>query len=271
MAYPPRKIAFILASTDHGTLIVNRFDYRMVDATAGFGVGHFLLENSSYEAHEGSVAMQLLAQRRLHFGAGVVAVDCGANIGVHTVEWAKGMTGWGFVVAIEAQERIYYALAGNVSINNCFNAHAIHAAVGAQNGALRIPVPNYLAPGSFGSLELRQSDANEFIGQVIDYSEQKLATIRMITIDSLNLSRLDLIKIDVERMELEVLQGARATLERFRPIIIVEQLKASREAITAVLASYGYEWFALGLNFLAVHPADPTRKSINIVPPGTVP
>jgi hypothetical protein len=41
MAYPPRKIAFVLASTDHGALIVNRFDYHMVNATAGFGVGYF--------------------------------------------------------------------------------------------------------------------------------------------------------------------------------------------------------------------------------------
>ncbi len=269
MAYPPRKIAFILASTDHGTLIVNRFDYRMVNATTGFGVGHFLLETSSYEPQEGSTAMQLLALRRQHFGDGVVAVDCGANIGVHTVEWARGMTGWGSVVAIEAQERIYYALAGNISINNCFNAHAIHAALGAQDGTLRIPVPNYLAPASFGSLELRQSDANEFIGQDIDYSEQRLATIRMMTIDSLNLSRLDLIKIDVERMELEVLQGAKATLERLRPIIIVEQLKASKQEIATVLASYGYEWFALGLNFLAVHPSDPIRQAINVAQPGT--
>jgi FkbM family methyltransferase len=269
MAYPPRKIAFILASTDHGTLIVNRFDYHMVNDTAGFGVGFTLLEKSSYEAQEGSIAMQLLALRRQHFGNGVVAVDCGANIGVHTVEWAKAMTGWGFVIAIEAQERIYYALAGNLTINNCFNTHAIHAAVGAQNGSLRIPVPNYLAPASFGSLELRQSDANEFIGQDIDYSERKLAGVRMMTIDSLNLSRLDLIKIDVERMELEVLQGAKATLERFRPIVIVEQLKSSSEEIAAVLKSYGYEWFALGLNYLAVHPSDPTRQSINVAQPGT--
>ena len=203
MAYPPRKIAFILASTDHGTLIVNRFDYHMVNATKGFGVGYFLLENSSYEPRESSIAMQLLSLRRQHFGSGVLAVDCGANIGVLTVEWARGMTGWGTVVAIEAQERIYYALGGNIAINNCFNAHAIHGAVGAENGVLRIPTPNYMAPASFGSLELRQSAVNEFIGQEIDYSEQKLNTVRMLTIDSLNLSRLDLIKIDVERMELE--------------------------------------------------------------------
>jgi FkbM family methyltransferase len=268
MAYPPRKIAFVLASTDHGTLIVNRFDYHMVNATAGFGVGYFLLENSSYEQKEASVAMQLLALRRRHFGDGVVAVDCGANIGVLTVEWAKGMTGWGTVVAIEAQERIYYALSGNIAINNCFNAHAIHAAVGAQGGTLRIPTPNYLAPASFGSLEMRQSAANEFIGQEIDYSEQKLTTVRMLTIDGLNLARLDLIKIEVERMELEVLAGAKGTLQRFLPIIIVEGLKAPQDELTAVLASYGYEWFTLGLNFLAVHPSDPTRQAINVTQAG---
>ena len=53
MANPPRKIAFILASADHGTLIVNRFDYRMMDVNTGYGVGYFLLENSSYDAQEG--------------------------------------------------------------------------------------------------------------------------------------------------------------------------------------------------------------------------
>ena len=83
--------------------------------------------------------MQLLTFAAAAFRRRRRGVDCGANIGVRTVEWAKGMTGWGTVVAIEAQERIYYALAGNITINNCFNAHAIHAAVGAQEGTLRSP------------------------------------------------------------------------------------------------------------------------------------
>jgi FkbM family methyltransferase len=259
MANIPRKIAFILAATDHGTLILNQFDYRMVNPTQGYGVGFCLLETSSYDAMEGSIAMQLLGARRQHFGDGVIAVDCGANIGVRSVEWAKGMSGWGRVIAIEAQERIFYALAGNITINNCLNAHAIHAAVGAQEGSLQVPTPDYLAPASFGSLELRHCDATEFIGQDVDYSKQNLATIRMMTIDSMKLSRLDLLKIDVERMEVEVLEGARATLQQFLPIIIVEGVKAPQNEITAMLASYGYVWFTLGLNFLAVHPSDPTR------------
>jgi FkbM family methyltransferase len=266
MASPPRKIAFIVASTEYGSMILNRFDYRMVNETAGIGVGHMLLETSRFEPQVGSVAMQLLMQRRQHFGDGVIVMDCGANIGVHTVAWAKGMAGWGQVLAIEAQERIYYALAGNIAINNCFNARALHAAVGATDGVLRVPTPDYLRPSSFGSLELRQSATNEFIGQDVDYSEERLQPIRMMTIDSLNLARLDMIKIDVEGMESDVLDGAKATLEKCLPIIIVERIKSQQQAITQALASYGYEWFAFELNYLAVHPSDPTRQIITTAP-----
>jgi FkbM family methyltransferase len=174
------------------------------------------------------------------------------------------MTGWGTVIAIEAQQRIYYALAGNITINNCFNAHAIYAAAGAQEGMLRIPTPNYLTPSSFGSLELRQSAKNEFIGQQIDYSDSKLTDVRMLTIDGLGFNRLDLLKVDVEGMELEVLAGAKNTLERFRPIVIVERLKTPMDELTGALRSHGYEWFTLGLNLLAVHPSDPSRQSIRV-------
>src|SRR5579864_5163182 len=151
-----RKLAFVLAPSNHGTMIVNRFDYRMTDADKGIGVGFQLLEAGSFDPVEVELALQLIEARQRFHGDGVVAIDCGANIGVHAVEWATAMTSWGSVVAIEAQERIYYALAGNIAINNCFNAVAVHAAVSSESGMLSIPTPNYLLPSSFGSLELRQ-------------------------------------------------------------------------------------------------------------------
>ncbi len=101
--------------------------------------------------------LTVLDLRRKYHGDGVVAIDCGANLGVHTVEWAKHMSGWGVVLAFEAQERIYYALAGNIAINNCFNARAIHAAVTNRSGRMKMPKPNYLANSSFGSLELKKT------------------------------------------------------------------------------------------------------------------
>src|SRR5215510_4509215 len=139
MRNPKRKIAFVLAASDHGTMIVNRLDYRMVDHKSGFGVGFQILEGSSFDPGEVDTALTLLDLRRKHFGDGIVALDCGANIGVHTIEWAKRMSGWGQVIAIEAQERLFYGLAGNIAINNCFNARALHAAVAARSGTMKIP------------------------------------------------------------------------------------------------------------------------------------
>ena len=140
-------------------------------------------------------------------------------------EWAAAMTGWGSVIAIEAQERVYYALAGNIAINNCFNAFALHAAVSSESGTMTIPNPNYLVPSSFGSLELRQSVRNEFIGQKIDYAANTVV-IRKLTLDEINLPRVDFIKIDIEGMELEALEGARQTIDRSQPIMLLERIKA---------------------------------------------
>src|SRR5262245_18223047 len=97
-----RKLAFVLASSNHGTMIVNRFDYRMVDALHGFGVGLEILETAQFDPLEVNMAVELLGLRRKYHGDGVVALDCGANIGVHTVEWAKAMTSWGSALAVEA-------------------------------------------------------------------------------------------------------------------------------------------------------------------------
>jgi FkbM family methyltransferase len=258
MRNPPRKLAFVLAASDHGTMIVNRLDNRMVDQRNGIGVGFQVLERASYDASEVDTALSLLALRRQYFGDGVTAVDCGANIGVHTVEWAKRMAGWGQVIAIEAQERIFYALAGNIAINNCLNARAVNAAVAATTGTMRVPTPDYLTPGSFGSLELRAREGVEFIGQPIDYSDRGGVEIRTVTIDALGLSRIDLIKIDVEGMELEALEGGRDSLARANPILIVESLKSDKGRLRTVLEQAGYHLFEFGMNLLAIHGSDKT-------------
>ncbi|MGH9417592.1 MAG: FkbM family methyltransferase [Terriglobales bacterium] len=255
-----RKAAFVLAATDHGPLILNRFDYKPLGPDEGIGVGYNLLLNSSYDSQEVGVGLAMLDLARNFRGAGVVAVDCGANLGVMAVEWARAMTGWGRLLAFEAQERIFYALAGNLALNNCFNAEARHAAVGATCGTMRIPIPDYLRPGSFGSLELHPGPENEFIGQEIDYATT--AEIACVTLDSLGLERLDLLKIDVERMELEVLEGARECIRRCRPMMIVESLKSDQTKLQAWLESAGYAVFAMGANFVAVHQTDPARPLI---------
>jgi FkbM family methyltransferase len=257
-----RPIAFVLASTNHGTMLVNRHDYRIVESGMGYGVGHQLLNTSAFDPQEVDFAVQLLGSRRQNFGDGVVAVDCGANVGVHTIEWAQAMHSWGEVIAFEAQERIYYALAGNIAINNCFNARAIFAAVGASEGEISVPRPDYFSPSSFGSLEIRKTSTTEFIGQVIDYTEANGVRTKMTSIDALNLKRLDLIKIDIEGMEMEALIGAEQSIKAYKPQLMIEKIKSNEDEIRKFLARFDYQIFPLGINILAIHKDDPVSQQI---------
>ncbi|MDP1880837.1 MAG: FkbM family methyltransferase [Parachlamydiaceae bacterium] len=256
-----RPIANILVSSGHGTFIVNRHDYRTSD-NVSIGVGHQILQNSYYEPEEVLYLKEILMLRREMFGDGVLAIDGGANIGVHTIEWAKTMHGWGSVLAFEAQERIFYCLAGNIAINNCFNATAYHAALGTSFGTINIPILDYFKSSSFGSFELRKNEFNEYIGQKIDYTADQCQKISMVAIDSLNLARVDFIKLDIEGMELEALEGAKKTIAATKPIMLIEYIKAGKETLENYLANFFYNTFEVDGSILAIHKDDPCKLKI---------
>jgi hypothetical protein len=78
---------------------------------------------------------------------------------------------------------------------------------------------------------------NQVVSQAVDVR----------TLDSYELQRLDLIKVDVEGHEFSVLEGARQTIERCRPSIIVEVEEVhnpgSLSRVRAFLESRGYSGF----------------------------
>jgi FkbM family methyltransferase len=265
MPDPRRTIAFVIAASAQGTFILNRLDYNS-NGAASYGVGIEMLEGGAFGKTDVDVLFSLIGVRRKYFGDGVEIIDCGANLGIYTVNWAQRMHDWGRVTAIEAQERIFYALAGNIAINNCFNARALHAAVSSTCGTMRTPSLDYQKPASFGSLELKRLSRSENIGQTVDYSDANTVEIPMISIDSMNLRRCDLIKIDVEGMEIDVLRGATDTILRHRPILFVEIIKSDKNAISSLLLSSGYRIFEVGINFLAIHSSDRTLSEIKFQP-----
>jgi len=269
MHSPPRPLPFILAATEQGTLIVNRLDYRLLGEGRGYGVGFQLLNQAAFDPQEIGLVSKLLGLLRQVRGDGVVALDCGANVGVHTLSWARQMTGWGQVLAIEAQERIFYALAGNICLNNCFNARAVHAAVGDIVGTLAIPEPDYCQAASFGSLELKARPRTEYIGQAVNYAAEALVEVRQLTIDSLNLTRLDFIKLDVEGMEPEAIAGAATVLIQCRPLLLVEHIKTSITTLKQILGRFNYRCLQIGLNLLALHVEDPLNERIQMSPKQT--
>jgi FkbM family methyltransferase len=258
--------SFVLLDTDHGSMIVNRFDYNRSFDDRYYGVGAQLMETGHYDMREVEMLKAILDCRRDHYKDGVVAIDGGANIGVHTVEFAKHMIGWGAVLSFEAQERIFYCLAGNIALQNCGNARAIWGALDAQDGGeLAVPVPDYSAPGSFGSFELRERLGNENIGQPVDYGKPT-SWVPRISIDALQMPRVDLIKLDIEGMELDALAGAVETIKRCRPVLFIETIKIDFERLKLLLADLDYRHYPHGMNVLALHKDDPTAQNVSAVP-----
>lgn len=260
---PQKSAPFVLMSSHHGTMIINRNDYHATEDNLAYGVGQQLMSKSCYDPQDVQLVLEFLRFRRHYYGDGVVAIDCGANIGVHTIEWANLMNDWGHVYAFEAQEKIYYALAGNTVINNCLNVSARYAAVGAVSGEINIPEPDYLVPSSFGSFELKKRQNTEFIGQTIDY-DSPTKKVAQITLDSLCLPRVDFIKIDVEGMEEDVLNGACDLIEKFNPMMFIEIIKSNKENLYNFLTERNFTIFPLGINILAVHNLDPCLQQFEV-------
>lgn len=256
------KIAFVVASTDHGTLIVNRNDENENKEYGRYGVGSQLLETGGFYPTDTDLLRSILRIRKRNFAGQrpIVAVDCGANIGVHTLEFARELQADGRVLALEAQRAIFYALCGNIAINNCFNVEAKNIAVGATDGSLTVPYIDYHTRSSFGSLELRDREGKEYIGQAIDYTNGY--EVPLLTLDSLCKEQVDLIKIDVEGMEEEVISGAIELLKSSKPVLFVEKIKGDVAPIEATLKSLDYKMLDLGPNFLAVSNADSTKVEV---------
>ena len=119
---------------------------------------------------------------------------------------------------------------------------------------------DYLTPARFGSVELKQRDNPEFIGQAYGAARASVPALRL---DALELDRIDLIKINVEGMELDVLEGAKASIERYHPILTVETIKTDFDRLTKLLAELDYQVFQLDrINIAAIHRSDKTVSHI---------
>jgi FkbM family methyltransferase len=238
---------FELMETKHGNLIINKFD----ELSPFWGVGSQIMRRGYYDMPEINLTKEILIQSRKKYGDGVIALDCGANIGVHSVEWGKLMNGWGSVYSFEAQTPIYYALCGSLVLNSCFNVIAKNIALGKTNGHIGVPDINYFKNSSFGSVEIKQRENTEWIGQEINYNNTY--EIPLSTIDAFNFERIDLIKVDVEGMEEDVFNGFLITIEKLKPTIFFEHSKSNKNCLELILKSRGYNIQYEGNNALAIH------------------
>jgi FkbM family methyltransferase len=134
---------------------------------------------------------------------GGIMLDIGANVGTHTLVYARNAT---HVFAFEPQTLVYHNLCANLLLNNVKNVTPVLCALGATAG--------YMQMKSFSPHE-DNCPAGASLGR-----GDSLVPVR--PLDALEIPKVDFIKIDVEGYELEVLQGATATLKRSHPTLYIE-------------------------------------------------
>jgi len=181
-------------------------------------VGQSLVQYGEYNQEEYDLISRLVQP-------GSFIAEVGANTGPHTVRLAKTVGLGGRVIAYEPQPVVFQSLAGTIALNSLMNVDCLPYALGAEEGEIIFPPIDYRKPNNFGGLSL--------IGLTGSGTPVRVAKLD----DVYSYPRLDFLKIDVEGMELDVLKGGRSSIERFKPLIYVEndQLQKSAELIRWLL------------------------------------
>jgi FkbM family methyltransferase len=151
-------------------------------------------------------------------------VDAGANIGNHTVFFAKIIGA--NVVAFEPYEKSREILLANIAANQCADkVMVIGHALGSTSGRGHAHSPNH---ANLGMVRIISDTTGDVTVSALD-------DLRGPEID------ISILKVDVEGGELAVLEGAAATLASCRPHVFAEASeRPAFESIRDFLSAFGY-------------------------------
>jgi len=156
------------------------------------------------------------------------AVDVGANQGIYSYALARIFD---YVEAFEpndsARSKLDAYSSRKIRVHDC----ALSQAGGESTLHTPISAHGVEYPG-WGSLDLKMLPPANVV---------RSRVVRTRSLDSYHLENVAFIKIDVEGHELCVLEGARDTIQRCRPMILAEVKVPNREAVWGVFAEHNYE------------------------------
>jgi FkbM family methyltransferase len=179
----------------------------------------------------------------LHAGEFDAVIEIGANVGVFTVFLDRVARRKGshlkHIYAFEPSPLAFERLRSNVSANECSNATIFNVAVGEYGGLLSFYEPkDHLTNGSFN---------REFTARFSKAIEERLVPV-IAAADLEELFRRHdrvLLKIDVETYEPQLISALETVLARYRPVIMVEVLAATADAIESAPWPRNYSRYLL--------------------------
>jgi FkbM family methyltransferase len=188
------------------------------------------------------------AIRRL-VGPGMKIFDIGANAGFYTLAFSRLTGPTGRVWAFEPLPENIRNLRRHVELNGLQNVTLVDAAVAQRSGVAGF-----------------EAAADNSMGHLSERSELR---VRTVSIDEFcadpAVAAPDLIKLDVEGAESAVLEGARRTLARSRPVVLLATHGADQARLCVdLLRQTGYRLSALDGAPVA---GDPAADELIAIPP----
>lgn len=138
---------------------------------------------------------------------GATVFDIGANVGAHTLRFARIVGAEGKVVAFEPTDFAYRKLAKNVSLNSFDQVTTVQLALADENSRQR---------------EIRVRASWRTDGRLTDIT----SVVDFVQLDDWcdenSVGHVDLIKIDVDGNEFPIIYGGMKTIRRSLPVILME-------------------------------------------------
>jgi len=156
---------------------------------------------------------------------GDVFLDVGAYIGWYTIQAAKAVGPSGMVVALEPHAYNRNQLEENLALNGLVDCRVLP-----------------MAAWSEGTEIGWHADDDVPVWSRVDRASHA-RSVQAVSIDSLvseaGLTDVNWIKMDIEGAEIEALEGAKKTLERFRPVLFIE-IHETLDPVRRFLEGFGY-------------------------------
>jgi FkbM family methyltransferase len=145
-----------------------------------------------------------------------VVIECGCHIGTHTLKMTSLCQKlYGF----EPMPETYDVLMKNLNVNGIKNSIIYKKGVAETSGHTKFL---WIPPNNIGGSGLANNPMG--IPNWIQFTDKNIE-VELTTIDDLNLDRLDFMKIDVEGYESFAIKGAFNTIQKYKPVIVMEVWK----------------------------------------------
>jgi len=138
---------------------------------------------------------------------GMIVLDIGANIGAHTLRFAKIVGRGGRVIAFEPTDFAFAKLRRNLALNDFPQVSPVQVALSDEE----------LPPQDVNFRASWQTDGSRKDG-ITRVAFERLDD----RLERMGIGRVDLIKIDVDGNEFRLMVGGRRMIERDRPLMLME-------------------------------------------------